>query len=78
LISQENSIKTRILIFLGASGVFIEPAFAYIDPGVGSMLLQGLIASAIGFWLVIKLYWARIISFLERVFRKSVSPDSKK
>lgn len=39
-------------------------AQAYIDPGTGSMLIQGLIAAVIGAGLAIKLFWRRIKSAL--------------
>jgi len=40
------------------------PAFAYIDPGTGSFLVQGIIAAVIGIGVTGKLYWARIKSLL--------------
>ena len=39
------------------------PAYAYIDPGMGSMILQGLLASFAAGYLFIKLGWARIKTF---------------
>ena len=36
---------------------------AYLDPGTGSILLQGLIAGVAGGLVVIRLYWARAKSF---------------
>ena len=41
-------------------------AYAYLDPGTGSMLLQGLIAGLMGALYTIKIYWARIKSFFGR------------
>ncbi len=40
------------------------PAFAYIDPGTGSFLVQGIIAAVIGIGVTGKLYWAKIKSLL--------------
>lgn len=39
-------------------------AHAYLDPGTGSILLQGLIAAVAGVFITGKLYWARIKSML--------------
>lgn len=39
------------------------PAYAYLDPGTGSMLLQLLLGGVAGALVVGKLYWARIKSF---------------
>ena len=48
-------------------------AFAYIDPGTGNMILQGLIAALAGIAITAKLYWNRIKAFFVR--RKTTSPD---
>lgn len=39
------------------------PAYAYLDPGTGSALLQGLLAGVAGVLAVLKLYWQRIKQF---------------
>lgn len=39
-------------------------ANAYIDPGTGSALIQGLIAAVAAVGVTLKLYWHRIIGFL--------------
>lgn len=45
-----------VLVFLLISA----PAFAYIDPGTGSLVIQGVIAAVIGAGVVIKLFWHKI------------------
>ena len=40
------------------------PAYAYLDPGTASMLLQGLIGGAVAAASVISIYWARLKSFV--------------
>jgi hypothetical protein len=39
------------------------PAHAYLDPGTGSLILQGLVAAFAGAVLALKLYWSRIKAF---------------
>lgn len=39
------------------------PAFAYLDPGSGSMLAQALAAGFAGLGVLIKFYWVRIKRF---------------
>jgi hypothetical protein len=41
-------------------------AHAYLDPGTGSMLLQGLLGGIAGGAVIVKIYWARIKSFFRR------------
>jgi hypothetical protein len=38
-------------------------AFAYIDPGSGSMLLQLLLGGVAGLAVVVKLFWRRLLAF---------------
>ena len=35
------------------------PAYAYLDPGTGSILLQGLIGAVAGGLFMAKVYWAK-------------------
>ena len=39
------------------------PAWAYLDPGTGSMILQGLIAGIAVAGFTIKTYWYKLRSF---------------
>lgn len=41
-------------------------AFAYIDPGAGSLILQGLAAAVVA----VTAFWGRIRSFLTKLFSK--------
>lgn len=38
------------------------PAFAYLDPGTGSFVIQGIIAAVVGAGFAIKMFWHRIKS----------------
>ena len=39
-------------------------AFAYLDPGSGSMIFQGIVAAIFGGLFVIKTYWHKILKAL--------------
>jgi len=45
-------------------------AYAYLDPGTGSYILQMVIAALLGAALAIKIYWRRIKTFLASPFSK--------
>ena len=49
------------------------PAHAYLDPGTGSALIQGLIAAVAALGVTLKLYWHRIMGF----FRSEKVEDSQ-
>ena len=47
------------LLVLSAS-----PAWAYIDPGTGSMILQAIIGAVVAGLVAMKFYWTRVRAFL--------------
>ena len=48
-------------------------AFAYLDPGTGSMLLQVILGGIAAVGVAVKLFWYRIIAFLG--FKKKPEAD---
>ena len=50
------------LVFFSAVG-FASPAYAYLDPGTGSMLVQLLLGGVAGALVVGKLYWHQVKAF---------------
>lgn len=50
-----------------AAFVWVTPAYAYLDPATGSIILQGLIAGIAGLAVVLRLYWARVKGFFRRL-----------
>lgn len=43
-----------------------RPAFAYLDAGSGSMLVQLLLGGFAGLAVIVKLYWRRLLAALGR------------
>ncbi|KJS12088.1 MAG: hypothetical protein VR67_11500 [Peptococcaceae bacterium BRH_c8a] len=39
---------------------FPQVAYAYIDPGTGSYIMQTILAAVLGFAFIIKTYWNKI------------------
>lgn len=54
------SMLSITTIVLAAALLAPSVAHAYVDPGTGSMVLQGVIAGILGVGLTLKLYWRRI------------------
>ena len=44
----------------------ISNAYAYLDPGTGSIIIQGIIAATLSGIFIIKTYWFKIVSFFKR------------
>jgi len=41
-------------------GLFVSDAYAYLDPGSGSIVIQFLIGALAGIGIALKVYWHRI------------------
>ena len=68
-------MKKQLILCVLVSFLFLtKDAYAYIDPGTGSMLLQGLIAAIAAGLVVIKLYWYKVKAFLFRRSQKAKAP----
>ena len=67
---MKNMLPILVGIFVFGE-LFISDAFAYIDPGTGSMILQSLIGALVGVGIVLKLYWTKIkFAILDRKSKK--------
>jgi hypothetical protein len=44
--------------------LFPMSAHAYLDPGAGSALIQGILGAVAAIGVALKLYWHRILKFL--------------
>ena len=63
-------MKRWITILLGTTFVLIvfqSWVFAYFDPGMGSMLLQVIFGTTIGFFILAR---EKIIAIIKRIFSK--------
>lgn len=72
---KRNQIVAYCGIFF-ALATFATPAFAYLDPGSGSVLLQSLIAGGAGILAIVKLYWQRIKQACVKLFKKKTFNNS--
>jgi len=49
-----------VILFLIIPGFFISDAFAYLDPGSGSIIIQAVIGALIGIGITLKIYWEKL------------------
>ena len=76
VIGNHEKVKEMVLIFvlimsiliLLLSSIFVEKAYAYLDPGTGSYFFQLLIATVIGILFTIKIFWSKITIFFKNLF----------
>ena len=53
----------RLAAIIALTTLTISNAHAYLDPGTGSALIQGLIAAVALLGVTLKAYWFRILAF---------------
>ena len=73
-----HSIRTHgfgIVIAILMIGMSTSPAWAYLDPGTGSIILQMLLGGVAGLLLAGKLYWHKILTTLG-IRRDALEPDA--
>lgn len=51
--------------------LYTRRAYAYLDPGTGSMILQAVLAAIVGSAMAIKIFWRKIKSFCLRLVGKN-------
>ncbi len=52
----------------------VEPAYAYLDPGTGNIILQAVLATVAGALVSLKLYGQKILILFKRMFGRN--PES--
>jgi hypothetical protein len=57
-------VKVHYLLLGGLLLLLPQAAAAYLDPGVGSMIWQMLVAVALGAVFTLKVYWSRIKEYV--------------
>ena len=64
-----------IVIAFSCATLVSGEAFAYLDPGTGSMILQGVIAGVALAWFTIKIYWYKLTSLFGKKPPESLLDD---
>lgn len=66
-----SALMPLITIGVCALFFFTTNAHAYLDPGTGSVILQAVIAAAVGALFAVKIWWTRIKQFFRRKSSRS-------
>jgi|TARA_B110000438_G_C15392689_1_gene469766 hypothetical protein len=59
-VSELYKFQILSIVLLALFGIHIQSAYAYIDPGTGSMVIQVLIGTLVGLGIAIKVYWYKL------------------
>lgn len=63
---KKNILNTIILFFFLNSN-----AYAYLDPGSGSIILQAILGFIAASLATISFYWSKLKTFLYKLFKKN-------
>ena len=58
-----SELNLKLLCLIVGLISYTSPAYAYLDPGTGSMLLQGLIAGLAVIMSFLSIYWQKVKAF---------------
>jgi uncharacterized membrane-anchored protein len=79
--TQKNPKQTSFLLCTLLAALFLSSnsAYAYLDPGTGTIIIQGLIAAVVGGAVAIKMYWFKVKGFFSKKTKQQADePDSNK
>lgn len=68
--------KLLIMSFCLVFATVSNPVYAYLDPGTGSMIVQGLLAGIAMSLMAIKMYWQKLLGLFNSIFRKNAPETS--
>jgi hypothetical protein len=66
---QSNIIITSLLL-ISFHTLFVSEAYAYLDPGTGTMFLQMIAGVLIGLGITLKIYWQKIKYTFSNILKK--------
>ena len=58
--------------------IFQNPAYAYLDPGTGNMILQALVGLLAAGATAVSIYWQKFKIFMNKIFKKKDTIKSDK
>ena len=74
---MRNEMSTGIFLCICLLFLSEETAHAYLDPGTGSAILQGVLAALAGIAVALKLYWHRLLRLLGLKKNKMSSTEAE-
>jgi hypothetical protein len=75
--SGVKMVRTRVLVgtTIALTLIMTQPAWAYLDPSAGSMMLQLLLGGIAGAAVALKLFWGKLLSLFGRTARRREAPE---
>ena len=62
---RKLTLAVKLMSVIMLTGLLIpQPAYAYLDPGTGSYILQLVLGALVGMLFAVKIFWKNITTFL--------------
>ena len=61
----------NITLFFLYFFLFTSSAFAYLDPGTGSIILQAIVGAFAAFFSTLYIFWEKVKILFRKVFKKN-------
>ena len=61
---EQMNVNRRVTLTVLGTLLIGQDAFAYIDPGTGSLIIQWLLGMTLAGFAVLNIYWTRLKAFL--------------
>jgi len=71
LIDLKHVVIITVILFLWS----IKNAYAYIDPGTGSYIIQVIIGGVLGAAFALKVYWKKVKFYFSNLLSKQTKND---
>ena len=60
-----------MLMLLSIQSLFISEAYAYLDPGTGTIFIQVILGAIVGVGITLKIYWYKVKEKILRIRKKN-------
>ena len=70
-----KKISKKLILIVTFFLFFSNSAFAYLDPGTGSIILQAILAAIAAGLVTMKIWWQNLKSFLSKIFNSKKEDD---
>jgi hypothetical protein len=64
-------MKAAFLMVLLVVAAYPSSAWAYLDPGAGTAILQGILATVVSVGVVLKMYWHQFLAFVRKLSKRT-------
>ncbi len=70
-------MRYKLIIILFLTLIFSKPAYAYLDPGTGSIIIQAILGFIAAAFVSINIWWIKVKNFFLTIFKSNKKKKSE-